>query len=110
LRWCDAADPAAHAGCAQIVDQFVNRHREWANRLAWVAALPALAGVFIGAPLLAREFEYGAWKLAFTQSVTRTRWLVTKLAVVGAGVAAATVAFALLFTWWRGPLDVIDGR
>lgn len=104
------ADPAGQRGCAQLVDQFLGRHTEWGNRLVWVTFLPALAGVFIGAPLLAREFEHGTWRLAFTQSVTRTRWLAAKLALVGAGVAVLACAFATLFTWWRAPLDELGGR
>ena len=35
--------------------------------------LPALIGVFWGAPLVARELETGTFRLAWTQSVTRTR-------------------------------------
>ena len=35
--------------------------------------------MFWGAPLLAREFETGTFRLAWTQSVTRTRWLAVKL-------------------------------
>lgn len=98
------------AGCAPLVDQFVNRYEQWGNRLLWGAFLPALAGVFVGAPLLAREFEHGTWRLAFSQSVPRTRWLMTKLAVVGTAVAVFAVAFAVLFTWWRAPLAEIGGR
>ena len=104
------ADPAGRGGCPQLVARFVDRHREASNRLIWVAFLPGLAGVFVGAPLLAREFEHGTWRLAFTQTVTRTRWLTAKLAVVGAGSVAAALAFAALFTWWRGPFDAIEGR
>ncbi|GAA4723346.1 ABC transporter permease subunit [Phytohabitans rumicis] len=101
---------ASRSACAQIVDQFVVRNLEWSNRLVFVALLPGLAGVFVGAPLFAREFERGTWKLAFTQSVTRTRWLTAKLAAVGLGVTLVAVALAALLTWWRGPLDDIDGR
>src|SRR6202035_534493 len=38
-------------------------------------AIPALLGMFWGAPLLARELESGTYRLAWTQSVTRRRWL-----------------------------------
>ena len=46
-------------------------------------AAPALIGVFWGAPLVAREIEAGTFRLAWTQSVTRTRWLAVKLGLVG---------------------------
>ncbi len=57
----------------------------WYDRMqlaqAGVIALPALVGVFVGAPLFAREFEQGTHALAFTQSVSRTRWVATKFLV-----------------------------
>jgi hypothetical protein len=97
-------------GCAGLVTEFAERHAEWGKRFVWVAFLPALAGVFVGAPLFAREFEHGTWRLAVTQTVTRTRWLTVKIALVGAGVAAVAGLCAVLFTWWRAPLDEIGGR
>ncbi|MYS09466.1 hypothetical protein GTW71_24220, partial [Streptomyces sp. SID6041] len=102
------ADPGARAGCAQLVEQFAAQYGEWGNRMVWVAFLPALVGVFVGAPLLAREFENGTWRFAFTQGVSRTRWLVTQLTVVGTGAAALALACSLLFTWWRRPLDAMS--
>ncbi|MGH3881549.1 MAG: hypothetical protein ACRDSK_31370 [Actinophytocola sp.] len=83
---------------------FLDRHTEWGNRFVWASFLPALAGVFIGAPLFAREFEHGTWRLAVTQGVTRTRWFTTKIALVGTGVAGVAGLCAALFTWWRTPL------
>jgi hypothetical protein len=47
--------------------------------------LPGLAGIFMGAPLLAREFEQGTVRLVWTQGVTRHRWLATKIGVILAG-------------------------
>ncbi|MEU8004335.1 hypothetical protein AB0B66_24535 [Catellatospora sp. NPDC049111] len=98
------------SGCGRLVAAFLDRHSEWGNRFIWATLLPALVGVFVGPPLLAREFEQGTWRLAFTQSVTRTRWLANRLALVGAGVAALALVLSALFTWWRGPLDAIDGH
>jgi hypothetical protein len=58
-----------------------------------LAVLPALAGVFMGAPLLARDLEQGTHRLVWTQGTTRTHWLATKLLLV---FAVVMVAAALL--------------
>ena len=71
----------------------------------WVVyALPAVVGVFWGAPMVARELEAGTHRLVWTQSITRTRWLATKLGVAGAGAAIVGLA-GLALTWWCGPID-----
>jgi hypothetical protein len=74
-----------------------------------LVVVPALIGLFWGAPLIARELEEGTFRLAWTQGVTRTRWLAVKLAVVG--LASMTVAglFSLMLTWWSSPLDRVGG-
>lgn len=60
---------------------------------------PALIGVFLGAPLFARELEQGTHVLAFTQSVSRTRWMLNKLVIA---LVPALIALAALQTavWW----------
>ncbi|WP_413810135.1 translation initiation factor IF-2 [Streptomyces sp. OE57] len=63
-------------------------------------ALPALIGVFIGAPLFARELETGTHQVVWTQSVGRTRWLIAKLALPLVAVTAGTAVLAALYTWW----------
>lgn len=70
-----------------------------------VVAVPATVGVFWGAPLLAREFETGTFRLAWTQSVTRTRWTAVQLGVLGLAGTALAGLLSLLITWWAGPLD-----
>jgi len=70
-----------------------------------LVVVPALIGAFWGAPLLAREFENGTHRLAWTQSVTRTRWLAAKLGVVGLASVAVTGLLSLLVTWWSSPID-----
>src|SRR4051812_50063354 len=47
--------------------------------IAVLAVAPALIGIFWGAPLVARELETGTYRLVWNQSVTRGRWLATKL-------------------------------
>ena len=61
-----------------------------------LVVLPALAGAFIGAPLVAREVENGTQHLAWTQGVTRMRWLLTKLVLVFVPVLAAAALVGYL--------------
>jgi hypothetical protein len=70
-----------------------------------VIVVPALIGIFWGAPLAARELETGTFRLAWSQSITRTRWLAAKLAVVGLAGMAAAGLLSLMVTWWASPLD-----
>ncbi|MDP9868317.1 MULTISPECIES: ABC transporter permease [Streptosporangium] len=67
--------------------------------------LPALVGLFWGAPLISRELEAGTHLLVWNQSVTRTRWLAAKLALTGLAAVAAACLCSLAVTWWSGPLD-----
>jgi hypothetical protein len=61
-----------------------------------LVVLPALAGAFIGAPLVAREIENGTHRLAWTQGVTRTRWIFTKLGLLFIPLAAAAALVGIL--------------
>jgi ABC-2 family transporter protein len=72
--------------------------------LAGVILAPAVIGVFWGAPLVAREFEAGTFRLAWTQSITRARWLAVKLAVPGLAAVAVTEALSLIYGWWAAPI------
>jgi ABC-type transport system involved in multi-copper enzyme maturation permease subunit len=73
-------------------------------------AVPGLIGVFWGAPLVAQELEQRTDRLVWNQSVTRTRWLAVKLAVVGLCSAAVTGLFSLLLTWSASRYDQVIGE
>jgi len=70
---------------------------------------PAITGVFWGAPLIARELEAGTFRLTWNQSITRTRWLTVKLALIGVAAMAVTEAFSLLQAWWAAPIGKAVG-
>lgn len=73
--------------------------------IALVAAAPPIIGAFWGAPLVARELEAGTYRLVWTQSVTRSRWLGVKTALTCAVAAAVIALVSLAVTWWSSPLD-----
>jgi hypothetical protein len=75
-----------------------------------VILVPALLGLFWGAPLIAREMENGTFRLAWTQSVTRSRWIVTKLCIVALGSMVVAGLFSLMVTWWSSPFDTINNN
>src|SRR3569623_848443 len=72
---------------------------------ALLIVVPALAGVFWGAPLVARELETGTFRLAWAQSVSRDRWLANRLAVSGLATALAVGTLTFAFSWWAIPFD-----
>jgi hypothetical protein len=75
----------------------------------WLNFIPGLIGVALAVPLLL-DLENGTVRLAWTQSITRRRWIATKLGVAVGTVILAAGAFSGLFTWYQQPLARIFGR
>lgn len=98
-------------GCDFATAAF-GRHDIFAQHAFDILALvaPALFGIFWGAPLLAREFESGSYRLAWTQSVTRARWLTTKLTVGALTTIVAAGALSLTITWWYRAFDIVGAN
>ncbi|MEV4619622.1 ABC transporter permease subunit [Asanoa sp. NPDC049573] len=110
LHACDGATPAARALGAQF-SQLQRSYEPMFELLQLlVIAVPAMIGIFWGAPLIGRELETGTHELAWNQTVTRTRWLAVKLTVVGIAAIAAAAMLSWLLTWWAGPLDQLNGN
>jgi hypothetical protein len=100
----------AHGDCNQVVSAFEQRdHLLLVGLTVVVAGAPALVGMFWGAPLIARELENGTYRLAWTQSVTRARWVGVKLVLVGGASVVVAGLFSLMLTWWASPLDTVNG-
>ena len=74
-----------------------------------ILVAPAIIGIFWGAPLIARELETGTCRLAWNQSITRTRWLAVKLTLIGVAAMAVTEALSLLQGWWAAPIGKAVG-
>jgi ABC-2 family transporter protein len=69
--------------------------------------VPAVLGMLCGAPLVAHELEAGTSDFAWSQSVTRTRWLTVKAGWLLLAAAACGGAIAALTTWWSGPINAL---
>jgi len=99
-------------GCPDAITTFTNRFGSEVNVAFWSVTLivPGLIGVLVGAPLIARELEYGTWRLAWSQTVSRARWLTVKLGLVTGGLVVFGAAMTALITWYRAPMDRLTGR
>ncbi|RKN43130.1 transporter [Streptomyces hoynatensis] len=113
-----AHDYAARGGGAQGATDFLEQVDGTGTTLYLVGSLtvlllPALLGMFWGAPLITRELDAGTHRLVWTHT-GRTRWLAAKLGVVGLGAMAACGLTALAMTWWAAPIDrataALEGR
>jgi hypothetical protein len=96
--------------CDSLRSQFLGNYRHVRLIGSLLIGVPVIIGLFWGAPLVARELENGTYRLAWTQGVTRTRWLATKLAVVGVASAAAAGLYSLAVSWWGAPLDAVNAN
>lgn len=101
--------------CARLSDTFLNQQPKiniivYAGGIVLLYLVPALLGVFWGAPLVSREIEARTLPLGWNQSVTRPRWMITKMGVVGLFAMATAGLLSLALTWWSGPLDHAAAR
>jgi ABC-type transport system involved in multi-copper enzyme maturation permease subunit len=98
--------------CPAAVHTFMNKFGSEVNIAFWSVTLivPGLIGVLVGAPLIARELEYGTWRLAWSQTVPRARWLAVKLALVTGGLIVLGAAMTAVITWYRAPMDRLTGH
>jgi hypothetical protein len=95
--------------CGLAVGSFDSRFEHLGGLISWFNLIPGLLGILLAAPFVL-ELEQGTFRLAWTQSITRRRWLTTKLGLIGLGTLAAALALTALMTWWRAPLDHLHGR
>ncbi|GII66595.1 transporter [Sphaerisporangium krabiense] len=92
--------------CGQFYDQFFGGYDMPFMAVSLIVLLlPALVGLFWGAPLITRELEAGTHLLVWNQSITRGRWLAVKLGLTGLVAVAAAGLCGLMVSWWSDPLD-----
>jgi hypothetical protein len=99
-----ACTPDTSAQCRFLDEQFRDKYTSTGFLGPILLLLPGLLGVFAGAPLLAKEFESGTFRYAWTQGVGRMRWAVTILVPGAIGLAVLLGGFGILNNWHEQPL------
>jgi hypothetical protein len=109
--WSDSGAAACTTNCGSVMENFIRQVGHTTNSVVYQVALvvmyllPALVGAFWGAPMIARELETGTHRLAWNQSVSRTRWLATKLGIGAVASASIVGLLSWAVTVWSQHID-----
>jgi hypothetical protein len=100
-----AIQASSHASEAMQVSGFMQSYLNLGMLTKYVLMLlPALLGMFVGAPLLAREMDQRTHLFAWAQSITRGRWFFYKVTLVSGGTLVGAAVLSVLASWWNSPL------
>ena len=106
----NTACPAAASAWAASLKGMFGLYNLSAYLTLIVMFLPLLTGVFLGAPLLAREHEQRTLLLAWSQDITPQRWLWTKFALLGTLTAAAGAALSAAAGHLEAMVSIATGQ
>jgi hypothetical protein len=107
LSGCLSQNPSR--SCEDAIGEFTRRFESLGNLVAWVTLVPGLIGVLLATPFVL-DLEQGTYRLAWTQSITRRRWIAHKLTIATVAALVAALALTAFLTWWRAPLVHLNGR
>jgi hypothetical protein len=97
------------SSCGVEIPSFMLRFNLLNVLFTWSTLLVPLAALLMAAPFVI-DLDGGTYRLFWTQSITRRRWIVTKLGMSVAVTVLVAVLLSVLATWSRGPLDHLNGR
>ncbi|GGV53516.1 hypothetical protein GCM10010277_51200 [Streptomyces longisporoflavus] len=109
LRWAAHAYPEPTGPCTSdgSCDTFLGfgsartlLYEFLQNYSTGMLLIPVLIGAFVAGPVIGRELETGTHRLAWTQSQSPARWLVSKLTVFA--VLSVAGGLALMAVFWVG--------
>jgi hypothetical protein len=100
---CHLAASHLSRTCGIALMLFGGYHVWGETTAAVLMAVPALIGVFAGAPILGRELEAGTFRFAWTQGAGRMRWALARLALPAVTLTATAAAVSQLFGWFYYP-------
>ena len=95
------------ADCSGPEQRFQDSHPNWLFvPLVWFEFMPAIIGLLLAAPIVL-DVEQRTYRLAWTQSITKRRWIAVKLGTALLGAAAFAAVATALLTWWLAPQDSV---
>ena len=97
------------SACRETINSYLQRWDPLLSVVGWLNLVPGLIGALLAAPFVL-EFERGTFRLAWTQSITRNRWLAVRIGLIVGAALAVSLLLTLLVTWWHRPLDDVTGR
>lgn len=95
--------------CSNAMNAFDHYQHALGGAAFLINVLPGFIGIALAVPLLL-ELELGTAAFAWTQGVTRARWLRSKLGLAALTAVLAGTIITLLVGWARGPLNTAFGR
>jgi hypothetical protein len=96
-------------GCDNAIAAFLQRFDGIGGLINWVTLLPGVVGVLLAASFVT-QLENGTYRLDWTQSITRRRWVAGKLGLLVGTALLIAIVLTLLITWWRAPFVHLQGR
>ena len=90
--------------CSDLQRRLFESHNSVKAVLNGFSYLPIVIGLLLAAPVVI-EIERRTYRLAWTQSVTRRRWLGASIGMAILGVAVFSALFTALMTWWYEPVE-----
>jgi hypothetical protein len=95
------------SSCSTLSSLFLGSHAV-GFLVVLTEGVPAILGLFWGAPLIALELESGTSQFGWTQSVTRKHWFAAKAGWILLATAICAGAVSALVTWWSGPDNALQ--
>lgn len=101
----NSCTPLTASSCTTQETVFINDYYSGAQIVVGVlTVIPILIGALAGGPVVARELETGTFRLSWTQGCGRSRWLISRLALLAVAVTAGTAAVSVVFSWYYQPM------
>jgi hypothetical protein len=109
-QYDDALHGCTGSGSCDLVGNLFRGDGAIVDIVHMTVIVPAILGI-LGETLIARETEHATNVLVWTQTVTRRRWVFSKVALALGTAVVTGVALSALVTWWsRTPNSLYGNR